>query len=102
MNANRSLRAIVRLLLLYGTGDRTQRFADWIFPARWPLFRNSEWNRAQQAGKIQRLCLGPMSHTKRNSYLDGTVYLPDGRSYRDATADAIAGAIVDLVSGSSK
>ena len=64
--------------------------SDWIFPARWPLFKNSDWSRALQAGKIRRICLGPMGHTKRNSYLDGTVYGADGRSYRDVTADAIA------------
>lgn len=90
MNANPSLRAITHLTLLYGTGDHVQSLSDWIFPARWPFFKTSTWNRALRDGKIRRLCLGPMGHTKRNSYLDGTVYLPDGRSYRDVTADAIA------------
>ena len=90
MNASPSLGAITRLTLLYGTGDHVQSLSDWIFPARWPLLKNSAWNRAEREGKIRRLCLGPMGHTKRNSYLDGTVYLPDGRSYRDVTADAIA------------
>ena len=90
MNSSPSLKAITRLTLLYGTNDHVQSLSDWIFPARWPIFKNSIWNRALREGKIQRLCLGPMQHTKRNSYLDGTVYLPDGRSYRDATADAIA------------
>jgi hypothetical protein len=98
MNSSPSLCAITGLTLLYGTGDRLQRLPDWIFPARWPLLRNSEWNRALKAGKIRRICLGRMGHTKRNSYLDGTVYAPDGRSYRDVTADAIAG----LLTGSSK
>jgi hypothetical protein len=93
MNSSPSLRAVTRLTLLYGTGDRVQVIPDWIFPARWPLCKNSDWNRALQAGKIQRICLGPMSHTKRNSYLDGTVYVADGRSYRDVTADAIASAV---------
>ena len=90
MNANPSLAAITSLTLLYGTNDHVQSLSDWIFPARWPLRKNSIWNRALRAGKIQRLCLGPMSHTKRNSYLDGTVYVADGRSYRDVTADTIA------------
>lgn len=98
MNSSPSLRAVTRLTLLYGGGDRVQRIPDWIFPARWPLFRNSEWNRALAAGKIRRICLGPMGHTKRNSYLDGTVYAADGRSYRDVTADAI----VELLADSSK
>ena len=90
MNSSPSLAAITRLTILYGTGDHVQSLSDWIFPARWPLLKNSGWNRALRAGKIQRICLGPMGHTKRNSYLDGTVYMADGRSYRDVTADAIA------------
>jgi hypothetical protein len=102
MNANPSLRTISRLTLLYGTGDRIQRLPGWIFPTRWPLFQNSDWNRARKMGKIQPICLGPMSHTKRNSYLDGTVYVPDGRSYRDVTADAIAACIAEQVAGSAR
>jgi hypothetical protein len=97
MNSSPSLRTITRLTLLYGTGDRLQWLPDWIFPARWPFWRNSEWNRALKEGKLRRICLGRMGHTKRNSYLDGTVYAPDGRSYRDVTADAIAG----LLAGAS-
>jgi hypothetical protein len=100
MNSSTSLESITRLLLLYGTGDRIQHLPDWIFPARWPIFRGSVWNQALAGGKIRRICLGPMRHTKRSSYLDGTVYLPDGRSYRDVTADAIAAAVVELASGS--
>jgi hypothetical protein len=98
MNASGSLRDITRLTVLYGTGDNVQKIPDWIFPARWPWPKNNAWNRARQAGKIERICLGPMQHTKRNSYLDGTVYVADGRSYRDVTADAIAA----LVAPSSK
>ena len=93
MNASDSLRDITRLTALYGTGDNVQKLSDWIFPARWPLLKDSEWNRARRAGKIECICLGPMQHTKRNSYLDGTVYVADGRSYRDVTADAIAGLV---------
>ena len=47
-------------------------------------------------GRLKRLCLGPMGHTGRKSYLDGTVFVADGRSYRTVTADAIAALIVDL------
>lgn len=95
MNTSPSLRTIARLTLLYGAGDHVQQIPDWIFPARWPLFRDSVWNRGLRSGKIRRICLGPMGHTKRNSYLDGTVYMADGRSYRDVTADAIAGLVTE-------
>jgi hypothetical protein len=93
MNASGSLQVISRLTLFYGARDHVQQVYGWLFPARWPLLKNSEWNRALRAGKIRPICLGPMTHTKRNSYLDGTVYMPDGRSYRDVTADAIAGLV---------
>ena len=63
--------------------------ADWVFPARWPLFKQSDWNQAVATGRLRRVCLGPMGHTGRKSYLDGTVFVEDGRSYRTVTADAI-------------
>jgi hypothetical protein len=93
MNASASLDTIDRLIHLYGTADRSHRLADWIFPARWPFFPNSSWNRATAAGRITRICLGPMVHTGRNSYLDATQSVADGRSYRDVTADAVATAL---------
>jgi hypothetical protein len=94
MNADASLDLIDRLTHLYGSADRTHRLPDWILPARWPFWRNSRWNRALAAGRIQRHCLGPMVHTGRRSYLDATVYVADGRSYRDVTADAIGALIL--------
>ena len=51
MNANPSLSAISRLTLLYGTNDHVQSLSDWIFPARWPLLKNSAWNRALRCGQ---------------------------------------------------
>lgn len=90
MNSSRSLRTIDRLTHLYGTRDSAQRFADWVFPKRWPLFKQSDWNQAIAAGRLHRICLGPMGHTGRKSYLDATATVADGRSYREVTAGAIA------------
>jgi hypothetical protein len=90
MNSSRSLQTIERLTHLYGTHDYAQRVADWVFPKRWPIYKQSDWNRAIAEGRLERICLGPMGHTGRKSYLDGTVKVGDGRSYRDVTADAIA------------
>jgi hypothetical protein len=94
MNSSSSLTTISGLTHLYGTADQGQRRADLIFPARWPLFQGSHWNQALAAGRIRRVCLGPMGHAGRGSYLDGSLYVADGRSYRDVTADAI-GALLD-------
>ena len=65
-------------------------------PARWPLFKHSDWNQAVAAGRIKRVCLGPMGHTGRKSYLDGTVFVEDGRSYRTVTADAIGALVAQM------
>lgn len=97
MNADPSLELIDRLTHLYGTADGTQRLGDWIFPERWPFRRNSRWNQAVAAGRIRRICLGPMVHTGRRSYLDATQHLADGRSYRDATADAMSSIIIGML-----
>jgi hypothetical protein len=93
MNSSESLTTIVRLTHFYGTADQAQRLPDLAFPARWSLFQGSAWNQALAAGRIRRICLGPMSHAGRGSYLDATCRLADGRSYRDATADAISAQI---------
>lgn len=90
MNSDESLSRINALIHLYGTRDRWHRLSDLIFPARWPIFRNSQWNQALAMGKIEKVCLGPMFHTGRGSYLDATRRVEDGRSYLDVTADTIA------------
>ncbi|MCS6882403.1 MAG: hypothetical protein RMK84_14300 [Oscillochloridaceae bacterium] len=90
MNSDESLSRINVLIHLYGTRDRWHRLSDVIFPARWPIFRGSQWNRALAMGKIEKVCLGPMFHTGRGSYLDATRHVEDGRSYLDVTADTIA------------
>jgi len=90
MNSSDSLSRISALTHLYGTKDRWHRLSDLIFPARWPIFGGTQWNRALASGKIEQVCLGPMCHTGRGSYLDATRYVEDGRSYLDVTADTIA------------
>jgi len=90
MNSSPALDWIDRLAHLYGTRDGWLRFGALIFPARWPLFRWSRWNRALAAGKIALICTGPMAHTGRGSYLDDTALLESGQSYMARTAEIIA------------
>lgn len=96
MNSSNSLSRISMLVHLYGTEDRDQRLGQRIFPARWPLFQSTYWNRALATGKIDLVCLGPMCHTGRGSYLDATQYIDDGRSFQAATADEVAERILRL------
>ncbi|HMQ29254.1 MAG TPA: hypothetical protein PKD53_00940 [Chloroflexaceae bacterium] len=90
MNSSSSLATISAVTHLYGTEDRGQRLGDLIFPARWPLFPGSHWGQALAKGRLRLVCLGPMRHSGRGSYLDATMRVADGRSYLDVTSDAIA------------
>jgi hypothetical protein len=99
MNSSRSLDTISALTHLYGSEDRGQRLGELIFPARWPIFPGTHWGRALEAGRIRAVCLGPMRHSGRHSYLDATVQVTDGRSFRDVTADEVAGLIRRLGAG---
>jgi len=79
---------------LYGLHDNIRRVSTAMFAGRWPLLRYSPWNQARSKGLVSETVLGPMGHTGGEGYLSTTARLPDGRSYLDATVDAIA-AIID-------
>lgn len=83
-----------RIYHLYGEKDSAQRWTPVVFPGRWPLMWYSDWNRARKRGRIVFRCLGPMGHAGPTGYLTSSQYLPDGRSYQQATIEAI-GAIVE-------
>ena len=96
MNSSPALDWVDRVAHLYGTKDGWLRFGALIFPARWPIFRSSRWNRALAAGKIAPIRTGPMVHTGRHSYLDDTATLESGESYMAHTAGIIAGLVRDF------
>ena len=77
------------LYYLYGARDYVQRVGTAFFAGRWPLLSYSPWNQARAKGLITRVFLGPMKHMGRDGYLSTTATLGDGRSYLDATVDAI-------------
>ena len=79
---------------LYGLHDNIRRVSTAMFAGRWRLLRYSPWNQARSKGLVSEIVLGPMGHTGADGYLSTTARLPDGRSYLDATVDAIA-AIID-------
>ena len=90
MNSSSSLDTVSVLTHLYGTEDREHHLGDLIFPARWPLFPGTHWGRALAEGKIRQVCLGPMRHAGRHSYLDDKALVDDGRTYMAVTADTVA------------
>jgi hypothetical protein len=95
-NSSVSLERISAFIHIYGSEDKDQRLGERVFPARWPVVAGSAWSRALAEGKVERVCLGPMVHTGKGSYLDDSLLLPDGRSYMEATADTIAERIMRL------
>ncbi|NTU82482.1 MAG: hypothetical protein HGA45_24445 [Chloroflexales bacterium] len=96
MNPSPALDQIAALTHFYGTRDTMQRLGEVFFPGRWPLRTATRWARGVAAGTIRVVCLGPMDHAGLGSYLDDGVYLPDGRSYMQITADAVAAQIRQL------
>lgn len=89
MASPRSLHRLARVVHIRGRRDGIARLAAAAFPGRWPWVSWSAWNRARREGVVHVVDMGPMDHTGRDGYLDGAKRLPDGRSYLDATVDAI-------------
>jgi hypothetical protein len=87
MNADPGIDAVETITQLSGTGDRMPTYGVRCFPGRWPIVRNSPWNRAYAAGKITPVAVGPAGHHGRGGYFDPAVHA-DGRSLLDATVDA--------------
>ncbi len=90
INSSPAIDRIDRVCHLYGSRDQWQRFGALVFPARWRLAPRSRWNRGLASGKVVSLCIGPMVHQGRRSYLDDTALLASGQSYQARTADLVA------------
>lgn len=98
MNPSPALDQIVALTHFYGTRDTMQRMGEVFFPGRWPLRTATRWARGLAAGTIRVICLGPMDHAGVGSYLDDGACLPDGRSFMQISASAVADQIRWLLS----
>ena len=79
---------------LYGTLDSTQALGQKVFPGRWPGAVNSEWHKAEAAGKITMIELGPFTHTGPGSMFDQASVLPDGRRHFDVTLEKLTNVLV--------
>lgn len=80
---------------LHGETDKVPGFAVLLAPRRWPIFRNSEWNRARREGRLQVVSMGALRHTGAGGYFSSGPRLPDGREPRQASADYILQVLVD-------
>ena len=88
MSADPGLLTLRHLYHLFGNRDNVQRLGSIFFPGRWP-FVPSPWNTAKKRGIVELVSMGPADHTGPDGYLDAEKFLPDGRSYLDATIDKI-------------
>jgi hypothetical protein len=91
ISADPGLLRLDRLFHLYGSRDKTQELGWKLFPGRWrwPLAWNSPWFKAERAGKITMIELGPFFHTGPDSAFDADSHLPDGQSNVDKTLSTI-------------
>ena len=80
---------------LHGDDDLVVGLGVVLAPRRWPIFANTEWNRARREGRLQFVSLGPLKHTGKGGYFAAGPLLPDGREPRLATADHIVLVLVD-------
>lgn len=80
---------------LRGDADKVPGVGALLSVRRWPIFPDSEWNRARRDGRLQFISLGSLRHTGEGGYFSATPLLPDGREPRQAAADYILAVLVD-------
>lgn len=94
VSADEGLLYMDHFYYLYGTLDRVQALGKKVFPGRWPGAVKSAWHKAEAAGKITMIELGPFSHTGTGSMFDQGSILPDGRRYFDVTLEMLTNLLV--------
>ncbi|PDV99669.1 hypothetical protein [Candidatus Chloroploca asiatica] len=100
MSDSYSIALADQIIHLEGDLDSVQRLGDYLFPRRWPIARNSRWNKAVASGKLRRFSTGPMTHSGSASYFDDQSFLPDGQSYLDYTIELATTLIEEFRVGS--
>jgi hypothetical protein len=93
MSDDPGIAKVEHLYHLQGSKDRYPDIAKVLYPGRWPNMSYSNWNRADEAGRITTIDPGPMRHTGKEDYIDRHALLPSGKSYLDRTVEVIAAAI---------
>jgi hypothetical protein len=89
MGNDKGIERVEHLWHLYGTEDPVQDVGAKVFPGRWPLFKNSAWNRALAAGRITMISLGPFHHNMKMHYYDNEARLPSGETYVEHSVNTI-------------
>jgi hypothetical protein len=87
------IKHVGHLTHFYGSKDPLQKLGQILWSGRWPVMRQSDWNRAMTRGRISMIALGPMAHNAYGGYYDVRVKLPGGENHCVATAHAIRKAV---------
>ncbi len=80
---------------LRGDHDAVEAIGATLAVRRWPLFRHSPWNQALGDGRLEIISMGSLTHTGDHGYYSAATILPDGRTPRQYTADAIVATLCD-------
>lgn len=89
------LNSIDHVWHLQGSKDPVPNIADVIFPGRWPLLRNSYWNRMKQENRYTRVQLPAITHSGSGSYLDADAIV-DGESAQQHTVQSIVAILREI------
>ncbi len=83
------LNTLRRLHHIFGDGDNVRRFGALMFPERWSILANSEWNAAKRDGRISFYKMADMLHAGPQGYFG----LPkkDGVSNNQRTLERVVG-----------
>ncbi len=80
---------IEHLYHFYGDKDPVHGLGGKLFPGRWSLMRQSDWNRALARGRITFTSLGPIAHNGPGNYFGTEVITEDGRCGAEITLNAV-------------
>jgi len=85
--------------LMYHLESTTDRIPLWgrlLFPGRWPIMRNSHWNRMLRSDRLRFVNMGPMRHNGPGSYLDDSV-VKYGVSNLERTTNVMVGLVHEIL-----
>jgi hypothetical protein len=99
MASDRGVGEVVRLISLFGTGDRVYALGRTVFPGRWPMAAGSFWNAARREDRLTERAIGSMGHAGRGGYLDPRPRSDGGVPFLDVTVREVATAVREAVRG---
>jgi hypothetical protein len=93
MSADPGCAWVQHLHYLYGADDAMDRVGKIAFAGRWPVMKQSPWNRMLGEEKITFTPMGPMAHNGPLGYFSSEP-LPNGRPRVEETVSVVRQAIL--------